>query len=148
MLRNTGRLFDGRDELLIVLLRHLNAFFDFSNTSKILVHLALIGSPQRAHEFLRARVDHVQYAFAKQGAAGPCFRVGAEVFRAKQSFEGKPWVGLRGIRRRRGAPRNAVGVGAAITGIAVADGSRILAAEFERRQPHAGIELPRGDLID
>src|SRR5207253_2916718 len=49
--------------------------------------------------------------------------------------------------RRGSAPRDAVRVSAAVTGVAGTDDARIIAAKFERTEPGYICELLRDDLI-
>ena len=70
------------------------------------------------------------------------------VERAEQPLEDQPRIGLRRHRRRRAAPREAVGVGAAVARIAVADRPRVVAPELERRQTVWSARVRGGDLID
>ena len=67
---------------------------------------------------------------------------------AEQALEHQARVGLGRHRRRRAAPGEAVGVGAAVARVAVADHARVLAAELERGEPRLPADLLRGDLID
>ena len=66
----------------------------------------------------------------------------------EQPLEDEARVRFRGHGGRRTAPRNAVGVGARIAGIAVADRARVVASELERREARVRGEMLRRDLID
>ena len=54
--------------------------------------------------------------------------VEGEVFVAEEALEDQARVDFGGHRRGGRAPRNAVGIGAAVSGIAIADGAGVFAA--------------------
>ena len=71
---------------------------------------------------------------------------------AEQPLEGQARVRLRGHGRGGGAPGDAVGVRAAVAGVAVADGARLLASQLQRGQPGLrgqglGHDLVGGDAV-
>ena len=84
----------------------------------------------------RRPVAHeIEDAAAIQQPPRARFRRQAGVDVAEQPLEHQPRIRLRRHRRRRAAPREAVGVGAGIAGVAVADGARVVAAELQRGEP-------------
>ncbi len=104
--------------------------------------------PRSAAHLRRALVDEIEDAAAISQAARPSLRRDARVDVAKQAFEDQARVGFRGHRRRRAAPRQAVGVRARIPRVAVADGPRVVAPEFERTEPRVLADVLGRDLVD
>ena len=81
---------------------------------------------------------------ARRGAGR---RVEFQVFGSEQALEDGAGVDLRRHGGCGAAPGDAVGVGAAIARIAVSDGARVLAAQFQRGEPRFGGESAGRDLI-
>ena len=134
--------------MLAVGLCHLNATLDFANTSKIFVQLALIVATEGGSQRLGAFVYDIEYAAAQRGSACASRWISRIVFIAEQALEHQARIRFGRHRGARGRPGDAVGVRAAVTGVAVADRARILAADFQRSEAHLVAKVLSNDLID
>src|SRR5882724_6602502 len=130
--RDARWLFDRRDlGLAAVLRRRLHAFdalLDLANRVEILVDLAAVSRSQRALQFICVGQNVIENALLVPLALGAAGRILAWLETREQALERCARIDLRRIRRGRGAPGDAVAVGATVTGIAVADHAAILAA--------------------
>jgi hypothetical protein len=93
-----------------------------------------------------AFADEIEDAAARAHPLRPRRRIEARVD-AEQPLEHRPRVGLGRLRRRLAAPRQAVRVGAAVAGVAVADDAGVLAAELDRTEPRLRADLAGRDLV-
>src|SRR5882724_1126589 len=134
--RDARWLFDRRDlGLAAVLRRRLHAFdalLDLAHRVEILVDLAAVGRSQRALQLIGVRKNVVENALSVPLPLGAAGRILAGLEAREQALERRARIDLRRIGRRRGAPGDAVAVGAAIAGVAVADHASVLAAELDR----------------
>ena len=149
---DAGRLLDARRELGAFLFRPLQPPLDLPDRVEVLVHLAPVGRAEAGDELARALAHDVQDALALPGPPGPAFRGQGHVVDAEEPLEDR--AGIRLGRHGRGgrAPRDAVGVGAAVARVAVADGARLFAAQLQRRQAGLradglGRDLVRRDAV-
>ena len=131
-----------------VLLGALDLPLDLAHAAQVLVELAPVRGPELARERLRAAQHHVEDAPAVGQAPRARRGVERDVVGAEQPLERHARVRLRRHRGRVRAPRDAVGVGAAVARVAVADGARLLAAELKRGEPGLVAHRPRRHLVD
>ena len=104
-------------------------------------------APEIVAQRRAALADEVEDAPARAQALRPRRRIEAGVD-AEQALEDRPRVGLGRLRRGLAAPRQAVGVGAAVARVAVADDARVLAAQLDRAEPRLRADLAGRDLVD
>ena len=134
-----------------VLLRLLDLPLDLADRVLVLVQLAAVRRSEAGHQLAAPLRDDVQDAGPLAGPAGPGRRVeGVRV--AEEALESQPRVGLRGHGGGGGAPGDAVRVGAAVAGVAVAHRAGLLASQLEGRQPGLrgqglGHDLVGGDPV-
>ena len=146
--RHAARHLEVGRHLARVALGDLDAALDLAHRCEVFVHLAAIRRPERADQRVGALGHDVQDAPALASTNRARGRVQPGIDPAEQPFEHQPRVRLRRHRRGRAAPREAVRVGAAVAGVAVADRARLVAAELDRREPRVAADRVCGDLID
>ena len=103
----------------VLLFGHLDAALDVADGIQVLGQLAAVGSAQPAGQAVNVSGDVIENAalLVQAGQAGR--RISAFVV-AKQPLEDGARADFHGVGRGGAAPGNSVGVGATITGIAVA----------------------------
>ena len=130
--------------LALLALGHLQPALDLAHGVEVLVHAAAV---RRAELLLQMRdvgrhpvenaavLLHLRSAFLRRAAV------------AEHPLEDDARVRLVRVRGGRGAPRDAVGVDAAIAVVAVADEVGLLHRQLERPQRRVAADVLRGDLV-
>src|SRR5205085_10600182 len=94
----------------------------------------------------RILAHHVEDALPVFGDAGALRRVEREIVGAEEALKYLTRIVLRRHRRGRSAPGDAVGIRAAISRVAVADGAHVFEPELERREARLRSHGLGGDL--
>ena len=121
-----------------------DAPLDFAHRVQVLRHARAVGGAERPlqpRHVLAHRVQDAAVVLQPDGA----LRLGASL--PEQPLEDDARVVLHRERRRRGAPREGVGVDAAIAVVAVADDEAVLERQLQRRQRRLPADRGGGDLV-
>ena len=142
-----GRSMTGNVHGGVLLFGLLDAAFDVADRFQVLGQLAAVGCAQPAFQPVNIPRHIIQNAalLIQAGQAGG--RVGA-VAVAKQPLEDRARADLHGVGSGGAAPGDGIGVGATITGIAIAGQRGRFEADLERSQLGGLAELAGGDLVD
>ena len=127
-------------------LRLLNPPLDVTNGVEVLRQLAGVGRPEPPAQPLHFVDERIQDA-AIVPDPGETRRPGRVVAVAEQALEHRARLVLHRQRRRRVAPRQRVGIGAAVAGLARADQLVRIEAQLQRGQLRVLAERLRGKLI-
>ena len=122
----------------------LNPAFDLADRVEILADAAPVAGPEPPLEPRHVLADRVENAAVFLQAC-EALRGGAAL--AEQPFEDHARVVLHRQRGRRCAPRDGVGVDAAVAVVAVADDVAVLERDLQGRQRGVLTEPGRGDLV-
>ncbi len=121
---------------------------DLAHAFQVFVELALVVSAEFAFQRVGVLGDEIEDALVVT-IAPQAVLVGVALVRAaEEALEDQPWVDLLGHRRRFGAPRQVVGIGAAVAGVARAGAPDLFATDLQRREARGLADLGGGDLID
>ena len=109
----------------------LDPLFDVPDGVKIFVDFAAIRRADGGGDFLGVLPNHVEDALAIERPLGARLRIEAEIHGAEEPLEDQARIAVRRERRSWVPPREPVHVGAAISGIAIANRARIVQRKFE-----------------
>ena len=145
-LGNADRRLGREHTAAVVRLRPLDAPLNLAHVVQVLVEPRAIAGAEPLAQPLRLAGDEVQDA-AVAPDPGRALRRGAGL--AEQALEHDARVDLHRQRRCWRAPRDRVGVGAAVAGGARADVAReVFGGQLQRGKRRVLSDLPRHDLID